>query len=84
MENQGANMELQIDWTDPIECIDCDNRATHVQVSADDAGSHSDVVILAAYCDEHYEGEVLACPWLHMDAALDEAPSQVSPDAVPR
>ena len=58
-------MELQIDWTDPIECDRCKNRATHVQVSAEDAESHSDALILAAYCDEHYESEVLGCPWLH-------------------
>jgi hypothetical protein len=35
-------MELQIDWTDPIECDGCDNRATHVQVGADDAENHSE------------------------------------------
>jgi hypothetical protein len=77
-------MELQIDWTDPIECDRCKNRATHVRVSVDDAETHSDVIILAAYCDEDYESAVLDRRWLHMGAALDELRSEVSPDAAPR
>lgn len=77
-------MELQIDWTDPIECNDCGERATHVQVSADDAKNHSDVVIVAAYCDKHYETEVMGCRWLHMGEALEQLRSQVSAGAKPQ
>jgi hypothetical protein len=77
-------MELQIDWTEPIECNGCDKRATHVEVSAEYAENHSDALILAAYCDEHYESEVLGCPWLHMGTAPEQPRSEVSPDAAPR
>jgi nickel-dependent lactate racemase len=44
--------------------------------SADDAENHSDVIILAAYCDEHYESEVMGCRWLHMGAALEQLRSR--------
>jgi hypothetical protein len=52
---------MQLDSWRGLQCDCCETEATHVRVSAEDAKTHDDVVILESLCDECFEERI----WLH-------------------
>ena len=50
-------------WFDLL-CTDCNEPATHAKIHLEDAATHDDVVILVAYCEEHFADNVLSFRWL--------------------
>jgi hypothetical protein len=63
-------------WSDLL-CTDCNEPATHAKIHLEDAATHDDVVILVAYCEEHFADNVLSFRWLQKPRRQSGLPDDV-------